>query len=290
VLALRPELDHVGRRAVDRLLPAQARPRVRLRPARHLLDEVEVVVAEVRPHEALAPRPGGDLPHALELREVEPLVRRAALVVEGEEARPLHLRRGEEEDDRLALVAGKAPLVDLELAHALAAPFVDDGELHALVTVVPVLGPVLERLPPVEDLARRLPAREGRRDERDGGEQEAGTQRHPGRPYQRPGPGRKERAHARRRSASSPDRGVTAACPVPWSQARPRYMYSSPANAVTAPVTTNTTGISLAGRRSGHVSVVSTSVTEQSWKNVDAFPLALGRTAIGCCVMTKRRK
>ena len=156
VLAPGRELDHVGRRPVDRLVAAQARARVLLRPRGHLLDQVQVVIAEIRPHEALVAGAGGDLPHALELGEIEPLIGRAPLVHEGEEAGALHLGGGEEEADRLLLVTR---IVHLHLAQPLPAPPVDDRQLQLLVAIVPVPRGVVERLPPIEDLARRLAER-----------------------------------------------------------------------------------------------------------------------------------
>src|SRR5581483_12362849 len=129
VLTLRSELDRVRRGAVDRLLALEARARVGLAPGHHLVDQVEVVVAEVGAHEALVPRLRGDLPDALQLGQVEPLVGGPALVRVGEEAGPLHLGGGEEEADRLLLVAALLPLVQLELADALAAALVDDRHL-----------------------------------------------------------------------------------------------------------------------------------------------------------------
>ena len=75
---------------------------------------------------------------------------------EGEEARALHLRGGEEEEEGLLLVARLPAVEELDLAHALAAAAVDDGELHLLVAIVPVARGVVEGLAAVEDLARRL--------------------------------------------------------------------------------------------------------------------------------------
>src|SRR3989442_10022016 len=155
VLALRGLLDRPGGRAVDRLLSAQARARVGLGPGRHLLDQVEIVVAEIGAHEALVAGARGDLAHALQLGQVEPLVGGPALVGEGEEGRSLHLRGGEEEEDGLLLVARLAAVEELDLAHALAAA-PDDGELHLLVAVVPVARGVVEGLAAGEGLARRL--------------------------------------------------------------------------------------------------------------------------------------
>src|SRR5262249_50716611 len=54
VLALRGQLDDVRGGAVDRLLAAQARGGVVLGPRDHLLEEVQVVVAQVGADEALA--------------------------------------------------------------------------------------------------------------------------------------------------------------------------------------------------------------------------------------------
>ena len=78
------------------------------------------------------------------------------LVREGEEPGALHLGGREEEEDGLPLVAGLPALVDLELPHPLAAAAVENAELHVLMAIVPVLRGVLERLPAVEDLPRRL--------------------------------------------------------------------------------------------------------------------------------------
>ena len=156
VLALGRELDRVGRRAADGLVAPELRGGIGLRPGRHLLDEVQVVIAEIRADEALVPCPRGDLADALQLGEVEPLVGRVTLVREGEEPGALHLGGREEEEDRLPLVAGLPALVDFELPHPLAAPPVEDAELHVLMAIVPVLRGVLERLPAVENLPRRL--------------------------------------------------------------------------------------------------------------------------------------
>jgi len=46
-------------------------------------------------------------------------------VREGEKARPFHLGRREKEEDRLLLVTRIAAVVELELAHALAAALVE---------------------------------------------------------------------------------------------------------------------------------------------------------------------
>src|SRR5262245_5075606 len=172
VLALRRELDHVTGGSVDALLAAEARARVVLGPGDHLLEDVEVMVAEVRAHEALVARPGGDLPDTLELGKVEPLIGGAPFVGEGEEAGPLHLGGREKEEDRLLLVAGLAPVVKLHLAHTLAAAFVDDRELHLLVPVVPVARRVVERLSPVQYLAGSLGSRRAGCGEDEEGERE----------------------------------------------------------------------------------------------------------------------
>src|SRR5438046_3586727 len=170
VLALRSLLDRVGGRAVDRRLAARGRARVGLRPGRHLLDQVEIVVAEIGAHEALVAGARGDLAHALELGQVEPLVGGPPLVGEGEEARALHLGGGEEEEDRLLLVAGLAAVEELDLAHALPAAAVEDGELHLLVAVIPVARGVVEGLAAVEDLARGLVGAGGAGEREDDGD------------------------------------------------------------------------------------------------------------------------
>src|SRR5437762_2732844 len=64
-LALGRELDRVGRRAADGLVAPELRGGIGLRPGRHLLDEVQVVIAEIRADEALVPCPRGDLADAL---------------------------------------------------------------------------------------------------------------------------------------------------------------------------------------------------------------------------------
>src|SRR5262249_47215158 len=69
---------------------------------------------------------------------------------------PLHLGRRPEEEDRLLLVPGLASIVQLDLAHPLPSPLVDDHELHLLVAIVPMPRPIIERLPPIENLPRRL--------------------------------------------------------------------------------------------------------------------------------------
>ena len=113
------------------------------------------MVRQVRPDEALVPRARRDLPDALQLGQVQPLVRRPSLVRVGEERRSLHLGGRQEEENRLLLVARLAAIVELELPDPLAAPAADP-ERQLLVAVVPVTGGVVERLSPVEDLTRGL--------------------------------------------------------------------------------------------------------------------------------------
>src|SRR5207249_1301588 len=241
VLALGGELDHVRPDAVHRLLAAQARGGVVLRPRAHLLDEVEVMVGQVRPDEALGPRARRDLAHPLELGQVEPLIGRPPLVRVGEERGALHLGRREEEENCLLLVAGLVAIVELELAHALAPPAADpEGEL--LVAVGPVARGVVERLSAVEDLPcallRPKPARADRRGYHDG----KGSGGHARRLHSRAPCERKRtpRQARRRRAAASSVRcpGSSAAGgAASANQARPRYMYCRPETAVSAPVT-----------------------------------------------------
>src|SRR6185503_15420958 len=97
-----------------------------------------------------------DLAHALELGQVKPLVGGLPLVGEREKGRALHLGRRREEHDRFPLVARIALLGQLELARPDAASLVEDAEGELLLAIAPVPLAVVERLAPIENLARRL--------------------------------------------------------------------------------------------------------------------------------------
>src|SRR5262249_43758686 len=161
VRPLRHELDDMRRHSVDRLLAPQARARVLVGPRRHLLDDVEVLVAEVGTHEALGPAARRDLPRALQLRQVEPLLRWLTLARVGEKRGALHLRRTLEEHDRLPLTVGEPALVEHQLALSLAAVAVADGHLEMLLPVRPLARRVVERLAAIEDLPRGFPRPQG---------------------------------------------------------------------------------------------------------------------------------
>src|SRR5207247_11123973 len=148
VLALRRELAQVARAAVHGLLATQARGGVGVGPRGHLGEQAHVAVRQIRADEALLPHGRGDLPHALQVGQVQPLLRRPAGACEREEAGPLHLGRSHHEGDRLTL-AVRASLVHLDLVFARTASAVDDANGRLLAEVLPPTGGLLAVLAPV---------------------------------------------------------------------------------------------------------------------------------------------
>src|SRR5262249_38670036 len=289
VRPLRHELDHVRRHSVDALLTPQARACVLVGPRRHLLDDVEVLVAEVRPHEALGTAARRDLARALQLRQVEPLLRRLSLARVGEERGALHLRRALEEDDRLALAVGEPALVEHQLALSLAPVAVADGHLEMLLAVRPFARRVVECLAAIEDLPRGLPRPDGGRRTPDQEQaQEQAWEHRPGRahrppPSSTPLPCRKHRRATHRAAAPGGP-------PGPCSQSRPRIMYWSPALAVTSPVRRKSVVSATGGTVRGYTSPTRTRATELSCRKVLSFPATEGRTSMACWVIVKSRK
>src|SRR5439155_21668516 len=94
VLAVGRELDDVVRRPIEGLSRTQARPGVGLGPTDHLLEQVEIVVAEIAAHEALVACARRDLPDPLQLGEIEPLLGQPALVRPGVPGLLWEVRRG----------------------------------------------------------------------------------------------------------------------------------------------------------------------------------------------------
>ena len=152
VFAMRFELDHAGLCTVDPIFAAEMRARVGFGPGPHLLDQVEVVVAEIAAHEALVPRTRRDLPYALELGKVEPLLGRPPLMRVREKTRSFDLSGREKEQNRLLLVVQIASIAYLEFPRSLAALTVYDAHRHVLVARFPVADRVLESFAPIKDL------------------------------------------------------------------------------------------------------------------------------------------
>src|SRR5262249_36632741 len=80
--------------------------------------------------------------------------------------------------------------------------------------------------------------------------------------------------------AAHESEGPAPSSPRPCSQSMPRAMYCRPETAVAIPARTKMAVRSAAGAACGQTTPISTIVTEPSWKNVVALPMALGRTAI----------